>query len=310
MTTQQPPRNIRESIEPFVKSGVLIIGVIYGLGILITNLHLSRFGVTEHSSFRMTYVLTGFSFLVFVLSPIVVIIPIYIGISQQNWPVLFFGTPAVFMIATGILSTVFRGTTYTVDFSAWTTYRLRSFGIYFLVYGSAIILWWAYGRRGPAFRSHFILAVALFALGIVAMIIVYVHCQHPRANPALGGGRPRLVNIQIEKGDRFAVVALGFVPDDQGFIRGESLIHEARDFYLLKPSKAKGKSATAVRLPKSFAQGLVHLQDSRDSEPKVASGNSNSLPSLSQERTAQPSAPRAEINPGGCGTGCGTSINK
>lgn len=292
MTTQQPPRNIRESIEPFVKSGALIIGVIYGLGILITNLHLSHFGVTEYSAFRMTYVLTGFSFLVFVLSPIVVMIPIYIGISQRNWPVLFFGTPAAFMIATGILSTVFRGTTSTVDFSAWTTYRLWSFGIYFLVYGSAIILWWASGRRGSAFRPHFILAVApfAFALGIVAMILVYVHYQHPQVNPAFGGGRPRLVNIQIEKGDRSAVVALGFVPDDHGFIRGESLIHEARDFYLLKPSKAKGKAATAVRLPKSFAQGLVHLQDSRDSEPEVVSGNS-SLPSLSQERTAQPSAP-------------------
>ena len=124
----------------FIRISLLFLGFLYVCGLFISHFHLRRLGIHEFSPFQIQYILTGFTFVLILVAPILVLIviltiagkkaPFISKILELSLVIILAGITMIYMILF-----FFYG-----DFEwSWIFARsgkiIKFGGIYWLLYG-------------------------------------------------------------------------------------------------------------------------------------------------------------------------------
>src|SRR5437867_12880244 len=81
MTGSSPPKDqFTASVESLLKIGTIVLGLLYVLGLLVSNVQLMEVGVSDFASLQARNIMTGFLFILYCVLLILWITPLGLGI--------------------------------------------------------------------------------------------------------------------------------------------------------------------------------------------------------------------------------------
>jgi hypothetical protein len=289
------PVSLANRLEAWGKVGLLAGGLCYGLGLVITNVYLAQYGISEFSAFRTEYVLTGASFLGNAVALGVAFLYCLLVI-RRGWkyrlPILntrfgkvmalsvilsaaVFGTHVLLSLYAHIIASSLPDAMIGLGGETWS-YWTTPYQMLGILYGRDIIdliLWlglagainsyriseegglWWVNNR--AWFYFCVLPGMLLMLG--SLVIDYAQHSYGRVAPAYGGGYPESVQITLNKGTQGIAERLHLSTDSGTVIVSVKLLHESSDAYFLLPPDTTCE-AKCIRLPKNLTRGVVYLK--------------------------------------------------
>ena len=291
LTPKESP-SLAARLEGWGKTGLIAVGLCYGLGLFITNAYLSKYGISEFSAFRTQYVLTGVSFIIFAAAPggaIGVGMVLFRRMARDNrvfpMPLLLriftfvtYVLPAsfAFVLTMGTLLYSMMGLShgYTlgdldgilIAVAALLAFYTLLGGFLGIAYVSAAVFFaLARPTRKSGTAPHFAVSFSygyllITAISLCLTVLVYARQGYEIISPAFGGGYPETVNIELDKMSLKDACRLCLLENDSSEVITAKLIHESSDAYFLLPPDTTTE-AKCIRLPKSMTRGLVYLKN-------------------------------------------------
>lgn len=268
-----------QRVEGAVKLAVWSFGVMYGLGLLVSNVYLLHYGVSDSSIFRAQYVLKGMVFLLYLSMPVLVPLAAYLSayysyriIVRHSKVVLEPAKRAVlfviflclsllvcFFLADGTIFTLAADKIHLGLWGLWKPYNSPYFlGYYLLLLVAIFSLWLAFAVR----KSSATLATALgtfgallFLASLTTTVFIYAENIYPTVEASLGGGFSERVDIIISKDGGDVIKSFGIDADDD-VLKNACVIHESdSSYYILGTIPSTGEVAS-FRLPKNLVLGM------------------------------------------------------
>lgn len=216
-----------DTIEQASKGVLAVLAILFGLGLLITNVYQGYLGFSDYSVLRPRFVLAGLAFFVYIACPaLVFVLPILVvkHLNIRRWLKLLL-VPPLAVLTASLLATPFHyfvssaqlGTAVTQILSFWSLYN-----DYFLplllsgVIVPSMTLAASWKRSGQTASGdtwvNRRLFVALLVLGVFSMIFPYTVSIHPNISSAVGGGQPSIADISLDEAGTRAVKLHRFIP--------------------------------------------------------------------------------------------------
>lgn len=280
--------------DSIAKSVAATIAALYVIGLLITNIHLSRFGLSEFAVVRVRYVWVGLDYLIYLAAPFVLIafplaaFSLLKSAKRARWAASAFIAFAVFVL-------VGQAFQYFVHSSPGVSLEspMQFWRLYFVPHSSSYWEWFflptimllmmmsrlAKWSRVPLFtflhrwitglipsdRFQALLLMLLVPCGAIGTILVYTVQVYPNIEFAVGGGQPQVVSIrESSTGD----AGIPFVRDTgalvvvpTGYVGPYILWHQDQDAVFISPldSSSASWNITAVRREKIVALRFHHV---------------------------------------------------
>lgn len=270
MTDKPPYANV---LSKFIGFSVILLGLLYACGLFVSHFHLRHFGVYEISSFHMTYLLVGFTLMLILLAPILVLTAILtIAIRQTSIISRILELSIVTLLAVSALIYMIMFFFYG-DFEwGWiftkSSQIIRMGNLYWVLYawlfyatGKSLIDDLLKIKQGEILPSKelWVPSIFLFTLFILYSTF-YANIIHPNIHSSLGGGKPIPAEIHISEEGAETVQSLGLIPDSDRNLRDISIIHETSStVYIIPPEKEKKGEIICIVLPKSQIHGIKYL---------------------------------------------------
>jgi hypothetical protein len=195
-TSMQEARtqSLSKMLEAVTKGSVVVIAILYGLGLLVSNEYLISIGVSDFTSVRPKYVLTG-TWVLFLAAAasIPTVLPIALRLQRPAEKIAGITVGAV--IAYGILE--FAGVALRIhEFKDIAKPLILLLCVSFAVYLQTWAIW-KLATIPAAFLAAATILLACFG-GITATFII-ARGIYPKVPEALGGGKPLLGRIILNK---------------------------------------------------------------------------------------------------------------
>lgn len=284
-----PEDNDRNTSKDFLKYIGQPTIFFYVIGLIITNIYFCRFGILDLSLLRIRYILTGTTFLLVSVIPIVLLLgSSCLGLmARRIAKINIYSSVGVFILIAmafnvGLLIiSLWLPDILGMPYKPLPLSYLQVFEIYsetkgFLFFCLALLCY--LGKEITAnFSSErkLFLKSYLFVLGTCCVVLIALSIIHyttyiyPNIKMWFGGGKPRKVEMFIkEEGfdvvDKFELLRKGNILEGQ-------LIHEdSNNYFLIPPSciskdiKEKTIEVKSIRFLKSFVEGIRYIKE--DSE--------------------------------------------
>lgn len=270
--------------------GKIIIGVLalcYVLGLLVVNLHLSRYGIYSLSLFRINYVIAG----IWVLMPIILILVLlgstYILIriiphAKDSAPKLYEFGPRnqgpegkrqsqrlMTFIAVGILLILFLASlalavgsirTLIKDFGQWKEIVGTTYVICF-----ALFTFFAISAKATATGKSLILSFAFFVVSILLLVhtIIFAKAFFPHIPSYLGGGSTKTVQLLLKLEDKdkqfFQSSGVEFNENSNQTKDLQLLFANENEYiFLVKSDEFPDAEGSTLSIDKDLIQGILY----------------------------------------------------
>ena len=238
------------------------LALVYVIGLLITNIYFSRFGISDFSMLRVRYLTTGFAFLGFSLFPLIVLmIPILafyflrsrhllLSVSASLVTFLMFACTAYMVLLfvvneRTITAPIFL---YAAEvsvgadlFGEWLKILIKWFtpvALVLFVYAplGAIIITWHIGKVQ---RTALVVCIPLLIFGTALVLARFAGGHYPQLRPAFGGPTAMVSDVVVEAAacSQLGVELKG--DDKVCAIKGIKLLHETDKRIYLKLPESK-----------------------------------------------------------------------
>jgi len=263
-------------LERSFKYFAIIIGFLYFCGLIITNLHLGRFGISNISILRIQYIITGFDFMLFLFLPFLAIIsPILVlrimgkNFHKENKFMKIFIIVEMILIAISSIVTIFFIHALLIFGTIDVSIRMTLETYFDLLWIWCLILFYFSIVNIFEFRykKNFVSISIAFCVFVCCMSI-YQSKIHPKVHSAFAGGRPIFSDILISEDGISIVESLGINLDDKGHIRNIKIIHESPSMIYLIPKKEEQEKIKSIGLPKNIVKGIKFLTEETEKKPK------------------------------------------
>jgi hypothetical protein len=287
-----------ETVESATKTGLAVIGMLFGLGLILVNIYLGYLGFTDFTILRPRFVLVGMSFLIYLaIPPAAIIIPMLIlkrtlVDRPSRWLLLI---PFALFTALALESPTHYFVPYVFEgyppgkqiLTFWSIYT--NIALVFEIVGvlvPAVILAWIWDFRStsgdqPTSADHWVrMGKIVLMVGIISMIFPYAIVVYPNVSSAVGGGQPALVDLSLDDHGRRAVQSHRFVSPraTSDSIDGPFILwHEATDRLLLSAVDTKRGKPDILSLPSSHVVAIHYLDGYVRVRHNMKSGISHTL---------------------------------
>lgn len=277
-------------IEKSVKYFAFIIGILYVCGIIITNLYLGRFGISNISPVRIQYILVGFDFIMFLFLPGLVIGSLFItkimkkSVGKDKKSKIFSFIRNLTFIALAINLLIFVQTLliYALIPSPRiylkTMLKIYSFvpwlmGL-FVFYMSLFTLFkFRNMNKTEHLKIWFFPNIAIFFFSIVFLVNGYSLLIHPMVHPAFAGGKPINGDILISEEGISMLSSLKMELDENKYLRDVKIIYETSSWLYFIPQKENEEKKGCIALPRKHIDAIRYL--SEDTEKKSENNEVN-----------------------------------
>jgi hypothetical protein len=247
----------------------LSLGLLYVIGLLITNVYFARFGISDFSMLRVRYLTTGFAFLGFSLLPLIVLlVPIlafyYLRGQSRNWKISVPASLLAFLVVsfTGYLVFAFvvreRTPTapfflyavpaQTLEYEEWLKCLITWFTPVLLVlflYAPlcAMFITW---RIGKLKKAALVVCIPLVLFGIGSILTRFAGGHYQQLRPVFGGPITTLSDVLVAS-PACHYLGLELESDsDVCVLRGIILLHETSErIYVRQP----GRDGRVLQIP-------------------------------------------------------------
>ena len=247
--------------EGFIKIGVFLGAVVYGVGYIVVTLHLSEYGVSTFELLRVQYVMAGFWFFFpITLSILVAAVVYWIRThipkqeSELGWAHYTITTMALVITTT---ATAFPLKTLALQLGVMATlgylYPSLLIIILALMFLAVLRKFRSRPETGPSVLRRTVLWVLLFGLGMT-FLSKYAKEDYPLIPRSLGGGRPvRVKVVQKAQVDLSSYLFSGEEPNVQEV--SCRLLFETSSQLILLPFDSNN---TAVGIDKSQIGAVIY----------------------------------------------------
>lgn len=247
----------------------LSLGLLYIMGLLITNVYFARFGISDFSMLRVRYLTTGFAFLGFSLLPLtVLLVPIlafyYLHGRRPHWKV---SVPASLMAFLVFFCTVYLVLGFVVrqhnPTAPFFLYAVPIQGVEYEGWFKSLIIWftpvilivflyaplcamfitWRIGRLQNA---ALVVCIPLVLFGMGSVLTRFAGGHYQQLRPAFGGPTATLSNVLVA-GPACRYLGLDLESgSDVCVLRNITLLHETGDrLYVRQP----GRDGRVLQIP-------------------------------------------------------------
>lgn len=286
------------------------LGILFIIGLLIHNLNLSRYGITDLPFFRVQYIIIGITFIIYLSYPFVAFyLPyqlVFIGLkyripspSSKQKVANYAGRLFLFLMLC-LLYSFFYYLLFTfleTDRLRWT-YALSNYSslgdaavtvvfISFLAYRTIFfenpLRWTRRQVLTPITELHYIRVVLFGALWFIILLWTYSNAVHPFVSRTFSGGKPILADIRIS--EDFAKIGQDL--DKELFssliLKECRIIYaDAESLYLLRWDKGADRPC-AIVIPRKYIEYMVMFKE-RDKPVKKELPESKP-PEVKEEKT-------------------------
>jgi len=281
------------SIEKFSKFSFLIAIILYIIGLIITNIYLSRFGIYDISLLQVQYILTGFVFLIFFLAPILGILFPFIIIFKFSKPFFINNDKRTSIIIVVFLSKLLLAILFSVticltlgllfSFLLSTTVdrdslncllNIRAILFFFisLSLGLIIIIYVAHSKNylskkfGKNMLKYNIILgnviICVFAIFcFISILTLYPIGIHSHVHNAFSGGKPISAYLLISQNDISVIKSLGLSLDSKNYVLDTKIIHQTHSLIYLLPEKKDLGQTYSIAIPKEIVKGIIFFPD-------------------------------------------------
>lgn len=262
-------------LERSFKYFAIIIGFLYFFGLIITNLHLGHFGITNISLLRIQYIIAGFDFILFfilptliIISPILVIKMISEDLVREN---KFYKILGIFLII--FMTLLVTWSVFIIQFFlliGQVNFSLMKLGILLPIYTqfSWLIILVIFNvwiitiifLRINDIRRFLVDVIWIFCIFIFALIH-YTKEIHPMVYSSFAGGKLISADVLISEAGISIVESLGMNLDNKGHLRNIEIIHENHSMIYLMPEKEEKEKIKSIALPKNIVVGIKFLTE-------------------------------------------------
>jgi len=262
-------------LERSFKYFAIIIGFLYFCGLIITNLHLGHFGITNISLLRIQYIIAGFDFILFfilptliIISPILVIKMISEDLVREN---KFYKILGIFLII--FMTLLVTWSVFIIQFFlliGQVNFSLMKLGILLPIYTqfSWLIILVIFNvwiitiilLRIKDIRRFLVDVIWIFCIFIFALIH-YTKEIHPMVYSSFAGGKLISADVLISEAGISIVESLGMNLDNKGHLRNIEIIHENHSMIYLMPKKEEKEKIKSIALPKNIVVGIKFLTE-------------------------------------------------
>jgi hypothetical protein len=263
-----------DKIGDTVSAVGFFLGILYGTGLIIVTIHLSRYGITNVYLVRTKYLVVGFAYFLHVLgmgilsAPIALALVLLLGL---NTPLYVTGPAGILgllvVLCAGYSPSFFDRTVHSRVVRRFPASSIRV--IWYIWYGAiylSFLLAWHSLIRSIAVREVFLqtIAVCLFTaifLGGVVYYVLFLY-QNPISvgDPALeliGGGRPIQVRLTVKKEVVPSLRKYGLFTGDDGTSEPVPLLDKTEQscFVLVDLDDKK----RALEVSEDIIQSIIYL---------------------------------------------------
>lgn len=260
--TNASDSTFQESVFSFVGKlkelgnvSVIVAGLAYGCGFLITNLHLNTYGIYDFSIINARYIYTGAMFLMLCFMA-------YISASrtmnrmEKSSTIPKKISTAVFswLVESSLLSLSLKTLLLSVDgFGAFTRFPITYwFYIAIPTFGLQIRYM---NRNNTGENSSIYPTTSLVTVLIVAA--VYALSYYPLLPTSLGGGRPTPIQLIIN--DKSISLVNQFLPMTQGSkTEIVYMLEQSADAYYILSQNTSSNEFNPIQVNKSLVAGIFH----------------------------------------------------
>jgi hypothetical protein len=205
------------NFDHFTKRTLALISILYGIGLIITNFHLSQLGLFDFELLRIRYIQVGITFLVFSLWPwTCIVVPIlvfhYFPIRVFIIRIAFAALGALLLIRGSfpLFGWFLESTRYEYNADVWRFWKLYLHKLLFLPIAVFVCipatLWLLHVLKIINLRTTPVsriftpkLLPIIFCFGMVAIMAPYVYGVYPNIVYGMGGGQPKIARIYYTK---------------------------------------------------------------------------------------------------------------
>ena len=306
--------NNKEHFHAFVHEWIgyvsYSLGILFVLGLLIHNISLGRYGITDIPFFRVQYIIIGITFVIYLSYPVCAFyLPYRLVFKGLKYKVPcqslvqksahFGGQIAIFMLAclmTSFCYYLLFGVLGT-DRITWTN-TLSNYPSLVEATGAVIFSWFMMYRvivfenpfpwtRGqvltPITEMHYIKIFSFGTLFFITLLLTYSKAIHPFVSRSFSGGKPMLADIRIS--EEFAKIGQDL--DKELFssliLKERRIIYaDAESLYLLRWDKGADRPC-AIVIPRKYIEYMVMFKE-RDKPVKKELPESKP-PEVKEEKT-------------------------
>jgi len=282
------------SLEKFSKFSFLIAIILYIIGFIITNIHLSRFGIYDISLLQVQYILTGFVFLIFFLAPLLgILLPFFIvfkfgksffikndkrtsiiNVVFLSKLLLAISLSVTLCLALGILFSCLLSTSVDID-SLNCLLNIKAIMFFFtsLYFGLVIIIYVAHSKNNFSEKFGIILdnvmTYATIILCFISILTLYPLGIYPHVHNAFSGGKPISASLLISQNDISVIKSLGLSLDSKNYVRDTKIIHQTSSLiYLVHKEKDLGQTYS-IAIPKEIVKGIIYQIEPKSHTRKI-----------------------------------------
>ncbi|MBI5805705.1 hypothetical protein HZA73_06620 [candidate division TA06 bacterium] len=257
--------DIFNKLEKITKLSLAFIGFCFLIGYVISCFYLSNYGITDFSFIRLKHILTGASFLLYIIAPALIIFPIYHLFKNKPTIKRFFyavsATLFVFITLSMIMLEIFWKpqikyiNILNFIFGGWSIY-VKQYGL--IIFGLYLLVVYLFLERKDRSAMSFISIIFIFTF--IVSLFYYSFLVYPYTNSVFGGGEIRHIDIYIADQYVSTAKSMGFVftkDTDKYTINNVTLIHETEDnLYIKHPYINTTKFKDVICLSKKGVNGL------------------------------------------------------
>ncbi len=271
-------------LEKSLKYFAFIIGFLFVCGLIITNLHLGQFGISEISFLRIRYLIAGFNFILFLLLPFIMTSFVillskavdYLLEKEDLIPKLSFISTIILSVGLAILAIVIIETYLFVgdiqishlkfkmvlDTNSDWLWLVGLLGVYFFIYELFI-------SKEDKKRAAFLVQCISFSFVFIICLIIYTKKIHPKVHPIFAGGKPISADILISESGIPIIKSLDMNLDEKRYIRDVKIVYETAYMIYLMPKKDGEEKVKSIAFNKKIIEGIKLLSDKTDEEAKT-----------------------------------------
>jgi len=236
---------------------VIVAGLAYGCGFLITNLHLNTYGIYDFSIINARYIYTGAMFLLLCFMAYISVSRNIKRLRQSNtlWGMILL---ALFLWFTesSILSVSLKSLLFVVDgYEGFTRFPI-TYWFYIAIPTFGLQIWFM-SRNNTGENSNIYPTTSLITVIIVAAI--YALSYYPLLPTSLGGGRPTPVQLIINNDNESLNLVSQFLTMRQGNMTEiVYMIEQSADAYFVLSKNTQSQEFNPIQVNKSLVVGIFH----------------------------------------------------
>ena len=260
-----------ENIGNIASVAGFFLGIIYGIGLFIVTIHLTRYGITSVYLVQARYLVVGFVYLVHVFgmiffsAPAAIIVMFTVGLENSTYILLPVGLIALILLVLPSYSPKDfekrMRRRYKSDLNAkkyWKFWHITMFCSLLVIWQSLAQTYYL-GDTNSNFFSFSILGILLFASTVYYTIFLY---QSPITvgNPVLelvGAGQPIRIRLAVNKDKISSFQEYGLFPSQEKLSNPLLLLDETNEEFLVLIKFEEVDRA--VKINKSVVDSVIYL---------------------------------------------------